>query len=457
MWDLKLDTRRLVEGFSTSVLWERPNVLWNKADDWWNDNYVTDPSTAAFLSATGIIDPNKQNYVNNLVIALKNQGLWNKMKAIYPFVSEQRNLLNYTEDFSNSYWVGSPTRTVNTTIAPNNTTTADTIVFSTSSQLYNVSTRSQEIYTFSVYVKKETNRYFSIQLETSLVAFRGIFDLDTATVTNTSPNTSAQIINAGGGWFRVSVTNTTADSILYTTFSAASSGTSVVSGSGTFYLWGAQLELGSTATDYQTTINAQEQFAAAYKYNLKDPQDTDAAFRLKIFGTWTFTPTGATPNGTNAYMDTRLSQSANLTNTSLHSSYYYNGGSTGPGNGEVGMTTGSATYLLIRTGAVYFNLCDTDSANYSVSNKGFYIASRTASNLRKGYFNGAVVSTVTANAGATSSDTYFLGALNTGTGGSFFSSLRTGFSSIGDGLTDAEALAFYTIVQQFQTSMNRQV
>lgn len=100
MWDLKLDTRRLVEGFSTSVLWERPNVLWNKADDWWNDNYVTDPSTAAFLSATGIIDPNKQNYVNNLVIALKNQGLWNKMKAIYPFVSEQRNLLNNTDTFS---------------------------------------------------------------------------------------------------------------------------------------------------------------------------------------------------------------------------------------------------------------------------------------------------------------------------------------------------------------------
>jgi hypothetical protein len=100
MWDLKIDTRRLVEGFSTSVLWERPNILWNKADDWWNDNYVTDPSTAAFLSATGIIDPNKQNYVNNLVIALKNQGLWNKMKAVYPFVSEQRNLLNNTDTFS---------------------------------------------------------------------------------------------------------------------------------------------------------------------------------------------------------------------------------------------------------------------------------------------------------------------------------------------------------------------
>ena len=457
MWDLKIDTRRLVEGFSTSVPWDRPNVLWNKADDWWNDNYVTDSNTAAFLSATGIIDPNKQNYINNLVIALKNQGIWNKAKAIYPFVSEQRNLLNYTEDFSNAYWVGSPTRTVNTTVAPNSTATADTIVFSTSSQLYNVSARSQEIYTFSVYVKKETNRYFSIQLETSLVAFRGIFDLDTATVTNTSPNTSAQIIDAGGGWFRVSVTNTTADSILYTTFSAASSGTSVVSGSGTFYLWGAQLELGSTATDYQVTINAQEQFAAAYKYNLKDPQDTDAAFRLKIFGTWTFTPTGAKPNGTNAYMDTNM-PSNTMSNGSTHLSYYSR---TDSAANSIEMGTESPDFLL------WYKAFGFTRANFGVSmdylpvlsnTKGFLLGSRYTSTNGLIQFNSNQQLKTGLSGDSRSTLKIYLGALNaSGTSANYYSSKQTAFATIGDGLNDAEAAALYTIVQQFQTSMARQV
>jgi hypothetical protein len=457
MWDLKIDTRRLVEGFSTSVPWDRPNVLWNKADDWWNDNYVTDSNTAAFLSATGIIDPNKQNYINNLVIALKNQGIWNKAKAIYPFVSEQRNLLNYTEDFSNAYWVGSPTRTVNTTVAPNSTATADTIVFSTSSQLYNVSARSQEIYTFSVYVKKETNRYFSIQLETSLVAFRGIFDLDTATVTNTSPNTSAQIINAGGGWFRVSVTNTTADSILYTTFSAASSGTSVVSGSGTFYLWGAQLELGSTVTDYQTTINAQEQFAAAYKYNLKDPQDTDAAFRLKIFGTWTFTPTGAKGNGTNSYIDTGLNPltvlSQNSTHISLYSktnsvSNFYDMGARSTNFLDLAIGYGGQTY-----GGVYANestFTDTDS-------RGFYQSNRIVSTEQTVWKNGVKRVTSAFSSNTPMSLNIYISGYNLNGTPTLFSNRQYAFATIGDGLSDSEAAMLYTIVQQFQTALNRQV
>jgi hypothetical protein len=154
MWDLKIDTRRLADGFSTSVLWERPDVLWNKADDWWNDNYVTDSNTAAFLSATGIIDPNKQNYVNNLVIALKNQGLWNKMKAIYPFVSEQRNLLNNTEDFSTSSWTKSgAVVTANDILAPNGTLTADKVVFSGADKEIYQGISGADNYCVSVYVK----------------------------------------------------------------------------------------------------------------------------------------------------------------------------------------------------------------------------------------------------------------------------------------------------------------
>jgi hypothetical protein len=44
--------------------------------------------------------------------------------------------------------------------------------------------------------------------------------------------------------------------------------------------------------------------AALHKWNLKDPQDLDAAFRLVFNGGWTHSATGALPNGTNGWADT---------------------------------------------------------------------------------------------------------------------------------------------------------
>jgi hypothetical protein len=45
-----------------------------------------DPDAAAFLTAAGITDPTQQSAVNTLVVSLKADGIWTKMKAIYPFV-----------------------------------------------------------------------------------------------------------------------------------------------------------------------------------------------------------------------------------------------------------------------------------------------------------------------------------------------------------------------------------
>lgn len=46
--------------------------------------------------------------------------------------------------------------------------------------------------------------------------------------------------------------------------------------------------------------------ATAHKFNLKNPLDTDAAFRLSFVGGWTHSSNGALPNGTNAFADTFL-------------------------------------------------------------------------------------------------------------------------------------------------------
>jgi hypothetical protein len=44
-----------------------------------------DPNAKAFLTATGITDQTIQSAINTLVVDMKKDGIWDKMKAIYPF------------------------------------------------------------------------------------------------------------------------------------------------------------------------------------------------------------------------------------------------------------------------------------------------------------------------------------------------------------------------------------
>ncbi len=167
---------------------------------------------------------------------------------------QSTNLVNYSEDFTNGYWISSASITANTVNSPDGTQNADTVVFASNNQLYNGTVRTSGNYSLSVFVKKGNNRYFSIQLETAVFAYQAIYDLDTTTVTNTTANTTASITDFGGGWFRVTVMNTTAAIITFTTFQAALSGTIITNGAGTYYLWGAQLEASSYKTSYIPTV-----------------------------------------------------------------------------------------------------------------------------------------------------------------------------------------------------------
>jgi hypothetical protein len=62
--------------------------------------------------------------------------------------------------------------------------------------------------------------------------------------------------------------------------------------------------------------------ATTHKFNLKDPRDADAAFRLSFVGGWTHSSTGALPNGTNAYADTFLRIADNYSTRFMSISYY---------------------------------------------------------------------------------------------------------------------------------------
>jgi hypothetical protein len=75
-----------------------------------------DPDAQAFITAAGITNPTQQTAINTLVLSLKSNGLWAKMKAIYPFVggtasSHSYNLKNIAQ-FQMS-WNGGVTHNVN--------------------------------------------------------------------------------------------------------------------------------------------------------------------------------------------------------------------------------------------------------------------------------------------------------------------------------------------------------
>jgi hypothetical protein len=186
-----------------------------------------------------------------------------------------------------------------------------------------------------------------------------------------------------------------------------------------------------------------------------------------MFGTWTFTPTGAKPNGTNAYMDTNFSPFVNLTNTNSHFMIYLRNVSL-PLVSVCDFGAFSDDFSN-RFGTNYFSNPALDTTNFDVRKRttvsnsligsGFALYSRTADNLAKVFYQNSIVATDTSSSISYGLPdiTVYLSALHRGTIAQNFTNRQNAFTSIGDGLTDAEAAAFYTIVQQFQTSMGRQI
>jgi hypothetical protein len=88
---------------------------------------------------------------------------------------------------------------------------------------------------------------------------------------------------------------------------------------------------------------------------------------------------------------------------------------------------------------------------------GYFSANRINSTTAKQLRNGAVTNTASITSVSMPTLPLFIGSLNN-QGTSFGSTSRQfAFVSIGDGLTDTEAANYYTAVQNFQTTLGRQV
>ena len=207
--------------------------------------------------------------------------------------------------------------------------------------------------------------------------------------------------------------------------------------------------------------------ASTHKWNLKNPLDTDAAFRLVFNGGWTHSSTGVLPNGTNGYADTKLVPNTSLTFNNTHLSLYSRTNVvTNAWNGA------SNSYLPIfammlrssdNPNLVYFDGYDYSAHRISATNtdsRGLFIASITSSTSQKIIKNGSVLVTNTTaqTQSALPSYSMYLGNRNdAGTITGTYDNKEIAFASIGDGLNDTESSNLYTAVQAFQTTLSRNV
>ena len=395
-----------------------------------------DPDAAAFITAAGITGATETAAVSTLVTSLKGYGIWSKMKAVYPFVTDNRNLLGYTEDFSNAYWsVGSGAlKTPNYATAPDGTTTACRVYNGGFFQSGGIS-KQVGTYIFSFYAKTTSGNTSTIR----------VF-LDGGTITTT------KTINAT--WTRIETTQT---------FASTNNGTcGFFPDSSDILIWHPQLELGSTATTYQPILTTQQAFIAnQFKYNLVNPVDSDAAFRLVFNGGWTHSANGATPNGTNGYADTKLSPSSVLAQNSTHASFYSRTNISTANQIDFGASAAlTKCYAYLNDGGLtYFRInhfTTESSTSVGGSSQKNYIFNRTNSTTESVFLNSTKTSFTKASNGIPNVNMY-LGATNNQGSAALFASKQCAMFTIGDGLTDTEAANFYTAVQAYQTALSRQV
>lgn len=184
-------------------------------------------------------------------------------------VEEQRTNINlYSEQFNNAaYSINQGLVTANQASSPDGNTTAENLTASAGTvnpYVYMaLTTANSSVYTFSIYVKKNTHDFVQVVLNGVANGFAN-FNISSGVVGTLGAGGSAtsSIVNVGNGWHRCVVTYTTASTSgngfinLIGSATAGRGATFTAAGTESVYLWGQQLELGSFATSYIPTTTA---------------------------------------------------------------------------------------------------------------------------------------------------------------------------------------------------------
>lgn len=172
-----------------------------------------------------------------------------------------------SDEFNNTWLLVNVSATADTTVAPDGTTTADTIGEGTSAGEHyweqSLALAPNQYITQSIFVKPLTGRYFGMHVYDQTSAGSNIyagFDLVTLSVIYNGALGSgviqaAGIIPCANGWYRLWITGkpgvSTAVGIIARLRALGAGGAATYTGVGaTFAVWGGQFELGRTLTAY---------------------------------------------------------------------------------------------------------------------------------------------------------------------------------------------------------------
>jgi hypothetical protein len=204
--------------------------------------------------------------------------------------------------------------------------------------------------------------------------------------------------------------------------------------------------------------------ASTHKWNLKDPRDLDAAFRLTFSTGWTHSSTGMLP--ATAYADTFLIPSAAYgVDHNKHLSFYSRTNlDTALASSSIGSDNSVSGYcrFSVKTQGQTAMVYGGTNGTFSISNlnaTGFYIANRSSSTASQYYKNGTLIG----NGNATNSTTsniprkLLISAAFSVTSITYYDNKQCAFASIGDSLTAGEVTSFNTAVTTYQTTLGRNV
>lgn len=198
--------------------------------------------------------------------------------------------------------------------------------------------------------------------------------------------------------------------------------------------------------------------ASQHRFNLKDPRTVDAAYYLTFYNGWTHNSDGANGNPSDVYADTKFTGLTN--NSSL--SYYNKYTATDNTNILIGVYENPDVNTFIGSNfngnSIFYIRSLTSKVQYtSTGNSGFWIANRQSQTNFNAWHNGVKKGTdTTISSISAQTREIYLNSYNSGTP-NYPSKAICAFASIADGLTDTEASNFYTVVQAYQTTLNRQV
>lgn len=196
-----------------------------------------------------------------------------------PTLSALYNLLTYTEDFTNGAWSATGvTVTSNSVLAPDGTTTADTLNANAGGGQHNLqrlSTNPAKTVTFSCAFKYNNNQWIGIALFDT--AWRtASFDIQNGTLgTAVSAGVTRTLTSLGDGWYRASITYTATTAVYVGIFLLPSDTTTLTftaTGSEKAYIWGADLRLTNDGVGlpvYQKVVDSNTYTSIGFPYYLK--------------------------------------------------------------------------------------------------------------------------------------------------------------------------------------------